>query len=255
LKAIIIAAGMGVRLDPLTNNKPKCMLKIKEKTILQYQLDAFYANSITDISVIKGYKKEQIKYSGIKYYINNNYINNNILNSLFYAEDEMNESFIGSYSDILFESNIVGRLIKEKEDITIVVDTEWKDRYEGRTMHPIEEAEKVILNGENVVDIGKIVSSNKNIDGEFIGMLKCSKRGAKIFKEYFHKAKKEFYGKSFIRSKSFSQGYLTDFIRYLVDNGIKVSCMTIRHGWIEIDTVQDLERAEKEWKLEEKINE
>ena len=60
MRAIIIAAGMGIRLNPLTNDKPKCMLEIKGKTILQHQLDVFHANGITDISVIKGYKKEVI---------------------------------------------------------------------------------------------------------------------------------------------------------------------------------------------------
>jgi NDP-sugar pyrophosphorylase family protein len=55
VKAIIIAAGMGIRLNPMTNDKPKCMLELNGKTILQHQLDVFHANGITDISVIKGY--------------------------------------------------------------------------------------------------------------------------------------------------------------------------------------------------------
>jgi len=67
VKAIIIAAGQSSRLMPITDSKPKCMLEIKGKTILQHQLDAFNANGITDISVIKGYKKEAINYPGLKY--------------------------------------------------------------------------------------------------------------------------------------------------------------------------------------------
>ena len=94
MKAIIIAAGMGTRLNPLTNERPKCMLKLNGKTILQHQLDVFHANGITDISLIKGYKKETIDYAGLKYYINDNYKNNNILNSLFYAEKEMDDDLI-----------------------------------------------------------------------------------------------------------------------------------------------------------------
>jgi len=246
MKAIIIAAGMGTRLNPLTNDKPKCMLKIKEKTILQHQLDVFHANGITDISVIKGYKKEAINYPGLKYYINDNYRNNNILNSLFYAEEEMDEEFIASYSDILFGADVVKKLIESEEDIAIIVDIDWKRYYEGRTEHPIGEAEKVIFDADNnVVEIGKIVSKKRAVDGEFIGMLKCTKKGAKIFKKYFHKAKNEFLGKPFIRAKTFDQAYLTDFIQYLVNNGVEVKCVTIERGWIEIDTVQDFERAPK----------
>ena len=248
MKAIVIAAGMGIRLNPMTNDKPKCMLEIKGKTILQHQLDAFHANGITNISIIKGYKKEAIDYAGLKYYINDNYRNNNILNSLFYAEEEMNNEFIASYSDILFDAEVVKGAIESSRDIAIVVDIDWKGYYEERTEHPINEAENVIFDADNnVVEIGKIVSNKRAVDGEFIGMLKCTKKGAEIFREYFHKAKNEFYGKPFIRAKTFDQAYLTDFIQYLVNNSVKVKCATIERGWIEIDTVQDFERAEKKY--------
>ena len=248
MKSIIIAAGLGIRLNPLTNEKPKCMLEIKGKTILQHQLDVFHANGITDISVIKGYKKEVINYSGLKYYINDNYRNNNILNSLFYAEEEMNDKFIASYSDILFGADVVRRLKESEGDIAIVVDVDWKGYYEGRTEHPINEAENVIFDADNnVVEIGKIISNKGAVDGEFIGMLKCTKRGTEIFREYFHKAKNEFLVKPFVRAKTFDIAYLTDFIQYLVNDGIEVKCVTIERGWIEIDTVQDFERAEEKY--------
>ncbi len=186
MKAIIIAAGRGIRLNPLTNDKPKCMLKIKGGTILQHQLDAFHVNGITDISVIKGYKKDAINYLGLKYYINDNYRNNNILNSLFYAEEEMDDEFIASYSDILFGADVVRRLMESEEDIAIVVDEDWKGYYEGRTEHPINEAENVIFDADNnVVEIGKIVNNKEAVNGEFIGMMKCTKRGAEIFKKYW----------------------------------------------------------------------
>ena len=246
MKAIIIAAGMGMRLNPLTNEKPKCLLEIKGKTILQHQLDAFHANGITDISVIKGYKKEVINYSGLKYYINDNYRNNNIMNSLFYAEKEMDDKFIASYSDIIFREDVVRKLMENGGDISIVVDTDWKGYYGGRTEHPIEEAENVIFDADkNVVEIGKIVNNEEDVSGEFIGMMKCTERGAKIFKEFFHKAKNEFFEKPFVRAKTFDVAYLTDFIQYIVNNGINVKCVTIERGWIDIDTVQDFKRAKK----------
>jgi len=245
-KAVIIAAGMGIRLNPLTSDKPKCLLKIRGKTILQHQLDAFHANAITDISVIKGYKKETINYPGLKYYINDNYMNNNILSSLFYAEKEMDDEFIASYSDIIFDEEVVRRLKENDGDIAIVVDIDWKGYYEERTEHPIEEAEKVIFDEDkNVVEIGKIVRKEEDVKGEFIGMVKCTKRGAEIFKDFFYKAKKEFHGKPFIKAKTFNNAYLTDFIQYLVNNNVKVKCIPIERGWIEIDTLQDFERAPK----------
>lgn len=94
MKVIIIAAGLGSRLNPLTNDKPKCLLKIKGKSILERQLEALRECGINNISVVRGYKGKMINFPGIKYYENTDYESNNILNSLFYAEKEMDEEFI-----------------------------------------------------------------------------------------------------------------------------------------------------------------
>ena len=66
-----------------------------------------------------------------------------------------------------------------------------------------------------------------------------------LFKKYFHRAKNEFYERPFVRAKTFNAAYLTDMLQYLVYNGVKVDCVTIERGWLEIDTVQDFERAKK----------
>ena len=243
-KALIIAAGLGSRLKKHTENLPKCMLDFGGKTLLQRQLDAYKKNSITDISVIRGYKKEKIKYKGLKYFENTDYKNNNILNSIFYAEDFINGNIIISYSDILFDSTVVKRLLKSNHDISVVVDIDWRGYYVGRKDHPISEAENVIFNSNNEVEkIGKINTGNQEVHGEFIGMIKLSNRGTEIFKEHFHRLKKIYWNKPFQRAKIFQKAYLTDFIQELVDIGIKVHCVIIESGWKEIDTVEDYKKA------------
>ena len=243
-KALIIAAGLGSRLKKHTENLPKCMLDFGGKTLLQRQLDAYKKNSITDISVIRGYKKEKIKYKGLKYFENTDYKNNNILNSIFYAEDFINGNIIISYSDILFDSTVVKRLLKSNHDISVVVDIDWRGYYVGRKDHPISEAENVIFNSNNEVEkIGKINTGTEEVHGEFIGMIKLTDRGAQIFKEHFHRLKKIYWNKPFQRAKIFQKAYLTDFIQELVDIGIKVHCVIIESGWKEIDTVEDYKKA------------
>ena len=243
-KVLIIAAGLGSRLKKHTENLPKCMLDFGGKTLLQRQLDAYKKNSITDISIVRGYKKNKIKYKGIKYFENTDYKNNNILNSIFYAEDFINGNLIISYSDILFDSTVVKRLLKSNHDISVVVDIDWRGYYVGRKDHPISEAENVIFNSNNEVEkIGKINTGAEEVHGEFIGMIKLSNRGTEIFKEYFHKFKKIYWNKPFQRAKIFQKAYLTDFIQELVDRGIKVHCVIIEGGWKEIDTVEDYKKA------------
>ena len=243
-KALIIAAGLGSRLKKHTENLPKCMLDFGGKTLLQRQLDSYKKNNISDISLIRGYKKEKINYKGIKYFENNDYKNNNILNSIFYAEKIINGNIIISYSDILFDQSVVERTLKSDHDISVVVDIDWRGYYVGRKDHPISEAENVIFNSNNEVEkIGKINTGNEEVHGEFIGMIKLSNRGTEIFKEHFHRLKKIYWNKPFQRAKIFQKAYLTDFIQELVDIGIKVHCVIIESGWKEIDTVEDYKKA------------
>ena len=243
-KALIIAAGLGSRLKKHTENLPKCMLDFGGKTLLQRQLEAYKNSGVENISLIRGYKKEKIKYKGIKYFENTDYRNNNILNSIFYAEKVINGNIIISYSDILFDSSVVQRTLESNHDISVVVDIDWRGYYVGRKDHPISEAENVIFNSNNEVEkIGKINKGNQEVHGEFIGMIKLSDHGTKIFKENFHRLKKIYWNKPFQRAKVFQKAYLTDFIQELVDIGIKVHCVIIESGWKEIDTVEDYKKA------------
>jgi len=244
MKAIILAAGMGSRMQHLTEKLPKCMLKFGGKTLLERQIEALISCGITDIAVVKGYKGEKINYPGLKYYMNDNYENNNILNSLFYAEEEMDDEVIISYSDILYEKQVVERLFESTKDISIVVDIEWREYYKNRKDHPISEAENIIFDAENkIIEIGKILTDKHDVQGEFIGMMKLTRRGTDIFKRNFHRAKELFWGKPFVRAATFEKAYLTDMLQDLVFMGIDVHCVIIERGWREIDTVEDYENT------------
>ena len=244
VKSLIIAAGLGSRLKKHTENLPKCMLDFGGKTLLQRQLEVYKKNGIKNISLVKGYKKEKINYKGIRYFENPDYRKNNILNSIFYGEDVMNGNIIISYSDILFDSTVVKRLLETDYDISVVVDIDWRGYYVGRKDHPISEAENVIFNSNNEVEkIGKINTGKEEVHGEFIGMIKLSNRGTEIFKQHFHRLKKTYWNKPFQRAEIFQKAYLTDFIQELVDIGIKVHCVIIESGWKEIDTVEDYKKA------------
>lgn len=246
MKAIIIAAGKGCRMNSHTRDVPKCLLDFNGKTILKMQIDAFNSCGIEHIVVIKGYKKDKINYQGIKYYVNDDYERNNILNSLFYAEEEICDDALISYSDIVFEKSVVQRLLESKADISIAVDIKWREYYKNRKGHTIEEAENVIFDSsQKVLEIGKDISKKNEAQGEFIGMMKLTKKGAEIFKERFHRAKEQFSGRPFIRADRFECAYLTDMLQHLVNSGVEISCVTIKRGWYEIDTSEDYERVRR----------
>jgi choline kinase/DNA-binding XRE family transcriptional regulator len=247
IKAIVIAAGMGSRLKHYTEELPKCMLEMGGTSILQRQIDIFHECGISDINIVRGYQKEKINYPGIAYFDNDNYENNNILNSLFCAEEVIAGNVIVSYSDIVFRTGVVDRLLASTHDISIVVDIDWRHTYKARSDHPIEEAESVIFDTDNhVVEIGKIVTNKDDVHGEFIGMMKFTPRGAEIFKRHFNRSKELFWGKPFQRAPVFEKAYITDMIQEMVDLGVPIHSVIIERGWKEIDTVEDFENAIKE---------
>jgi len=246
IKAIIIAAGMSSRLAELTDDKPKCMLEIKGKTILQRQIETFNQCGITEIIVIRGYKKEVINYTGVKYIYNQNYRRNNILESLMYAESDMDGEFIATYSDILFRTSVVEKLLASKADISIVTDIAWKSHYKKRFQHPIEEAEKVIVSNNRVVEIGKATNPNEAY-GEFIGLAKFTNTGAETLKTNYKRVVAEFGKTQFHTAPSVEQAYLTDMFQELIDKGYTISNVDIKGQWMELDTVEDITTARKVW--------
>jgi L-glutamine-phosphate cytidylyltransferase len=245
LKAIIIAAGRGKRMEDLTANSPKCLLEINGKTLLQTQVDYLRSLGVNDITVIKGYLQEKICLPGINYYVNTNYQKNNILESLFYAERELTGEVIILYSDIIYKRSVLEMQIKSEHDISIVTDVKWRLNYQGRKNHPLEEAENVVFDEKlKVQRIGKnLQGDNNNVPGEFIGMMKLKGSGTETLRKFYNSCKEKYKTGVFQSARSFQVAYLTDIIQELVDNAVAVHCVPIENGWREIDTTEDFYKA------------
>lgn len=246
LKAIILAAGKGTRLKHMTEALPKCLaIQLNGKTLLQTQIETLRRCGIFDVVVVRGYMGDKINYPRLRYVWNRDYEKNNILGSLMTAEGEFEGNVLVSYSDIWYEESVVMKLLRSDKDIAIGVDIDWKDYYEGRKDHPIEEAENVIFDSDNrVVKIGKIAATGVEVHGEFIGMMKLTSRGCAIFKEHFRRAKALYDGKPFQRAREFRNAYLTDILQDMADLGVPIHCEIIGSKWKEIDTVEDFKKAE-----------
>ena len=91
MNCLIVAAGMGRRLSPYTDDRPKCLVEINGRSILQRQVDAYRAAGIDDIVIVRGYMREKIDVPGARYFENVDFRSNNILLSLFFAEPAMAE--------------------------------------------------------------------------------------------------------------------------------------------------------------------
>jgi len=246
MNAIILAAGMGQRLFPETENVPKGMVKLFDKSLIEMQIEIFKKCGVDDISIVTGYLAEKINFQSINYFKNENFSTTSGNESLYCAKQKLNDTII-SYADLVFDISIIKKMIDFNGDIGIAVDSDWKSRYTGRTSHPISEADNVLFD-----EHGKIIEIRKNIEkpnsniGEFIGVMKLSSKASTLFVERFSELKKSHVG-TFHNSPSLKQSILPDMLQELIDLGINVEPVIISENWCEIDTKQDLDFARKKF--------
>lgn len=243
MKAIIIAAGSGTRLDNLQDT-PKSLIDINGKTILERQIEILRNNNINEIIVITGPNNHKFNFKNIHYVQDNDYSQHDILCSLMAARNFFNSDIFISYSDILYDDKIIKEIISTPTDYGIAIDQNWRDHYEGRINHPESEAENVLIRNDKVIKIKKNINSENPYDiiGEFLGIMKLSKKGCSLFLEKFNQLESSHKGK-FHNSPSLQKAYLTDMIQELIDSKINIEPILITGKWCEIDTQQDLEKA------------
>lgn len=250
--AVVVAAGIGSRLRPFTDETPKCMLHVQNKPMLHRALDTFRNLGIPRSVVIGGYRSDKLVLPDCcELVLNQEYQANNILHSLAYARKEMDgvETVLVSYSDIVFRNSVVERLLSpDSADIAIVVDQAWAERYDGRKLHPLSEAESARFDDRRLLHtIGKgmlTAEHDAGSWGEFIGMMKLNRRGQEVFWGVFDEVHADLAPEApFQRASSWRQAYITDLLQELIDRGVEVHCSLIQGGWLEIDTVEDYETA------------
>ncbi len=249
MKAIIIGAGRGRRLMPTTADSPKCFAEVGGRRILDWTVEAFAQNGITDICFIGGYQIEKVRaaYPRFTFRHNWDWENNNILASLMYAEDQMDAPFICCYSDILFTPEVVRRLLANSADLAVVIDTAWRDRYTHRTEHPEDDAEKATIRDGRVTRMHRGMASAEAA-GEYIGVAKFSTAGATLLKEHYHRCRRQFAGKPFREAAVFEKAYLILLFQEMIEAGVPFDAVETPGGYMEIDTQQDFEAARQTWK-------
>jgi choline kinase len=248
MRAIIIGAGRGSRLMPTTADAPKCFAEVSGQRILDWTVQAFAENDIDEICFIGGYQIEKVQeqYPKFTFRHNDNWQNNNILASLFYAEDLMDEPFICCYSDILFTPGAIEVALKNDQDIALVVDTDWLERYTMRSEHPSDDAEKVTIEGDRVTSIHRDIAE-ADAYGEYIGVARFSSVGAASLREHYHRCQQQFSGKPWREAVSFEKAYKILLLQEMLEHQVPMVHVDTPGGYIEIDTQQDFDYAREHW--------
>ena len=247
MKLIVIAAGEGSRMGKLTQNTPKPLILVNGKSIIERQIEFFKQNDVMDIIIITGPHNEKFNLKNVVYVNDSKYEYHDTLASLLVARDYINDEIIITYADQIFDSEIIESVKNSSGDIGIAVDLNWEKNYVGRDLHPKSEAENVLLDKDgNIQKLRKNISEcegNEKI-GEFSGIVKLSKKASKIFIDKYLELKNSHKGK-FHNAPSLEKAIISDMLQELIDSGITVEPILISGQWCEIDTPQDLERANK----------
>jgi len=226
LKTIILAAGIGSRLRPLTLKNHKCLLKIGKSTIIERLIDQMNKFNIRDINIVLGYKSEQIKnqlkknYNFIKY---PNYKKTNNLHTLWWARKIIKGDVIILFSDIVVEDKIIYKLIKSTSGITAVIDSSKIRKgtmYINHTRNSLKKITKL---------------SKKEATGNFIGMLKIKSNHIKSFLSSMES-----------NLKGTKNEYYTIVLNSMIEKKIKINVLDIKkYFWGEIDTLKDYKFIKK----------
>ncbi len=254
VRAVVIAAGSGKSLLPLTEDRPKCMLDIKGRTILERQMETLRACGIQEIAVVRGYRKETVQAAGARFYDNDAYDETGEVVSLFAAEPELTGRVLFLYSDILFERALLEKVLRAEGDVVIAVDRAWVDQRDR--LLPLSKPFDLVVTSDppqpghrslgedcqdRLVRIGQRVPPDL-ATGEFIGLAALSPRGVGLVREVWQRALASpdaaFHEAEHVRRAAF-----TDLLQALVAAGHPVTCVSTWKGWLEVDTFEDYQRA------------
>ena len=170
MKAIILAAGVGKRLWPLTQHRPKCLIELGGRTLLSRYLDVLAGAGIRQAVIVVGYKQDMIRSAvatdsrgvEVRYLVNEQYQRGSI-SSLWLARTELDDDVLIMDADVLFHREILRRLITSTSPSALLMD---------ETVKQTTEECMVVVRGGRVVGLTKRMPERYDFAGEGVGFLK-----------------------------------------------------------------------------------
>lgn len=228
MQTIILAAGLGKRMLPLTADTHKCLLPINGKPIIRKQIDTIRSVGLSDVVLATGYKFEMVKAflkGEVEYVFNPFYETTNSIVSLWLALRGIENDILIINSDVIFDRDLIQRMIDCKFDLSIAVSQNWSD----------ERGYKASIVDGFVKNMGMKI---QNVSAEYAGIVFVRKSHLQKLKEKTEKL---------MVAKQFSI-WFEDMIVGLIEDGAEAQAVVVdENTWYEIDTVEELEYARKKF--------
>ncbi len=233
MKAIILSAGQGKRLLPLTSEMPKCLLPIGNKTLLEWQLDVLASCGVTQVTVVVGYGADKVEAlvkqhsepPMIETFLNTEYATSDNLVSCWKVREKMADDFLLINGDTLFETAILERLLQmPKNEVTVTIS--HKKEFDADDM-------KVQLDGTRLRQVSKALAPGE-VDAESIGMILFREPGGAWFRAAMEQALKE---------PAAKKHWYLSVINEMAQTKPVWTCSVTGLLWSEVDYPADLENA------------
>lgn len=234
MKAIILAAGRGSRMKNLTEDRPKCLVELRGKALLDWQLEALLAAEVTEIAIVTGYKRELLVNLGLVEFHNPRWAETNMVSSLACAQDWLqSEPCIVSYSDIFYSLVAVKSLMDCQAPLAVTYDPNWLELWTQRFGDPLLDAETFRLTTEhNIAEIGNKPKSVAEVQGQYMGLLRFTPDGwAEVLRI-----------RSGLTSEQCDKMHMTGTLQKVIDAGrVAITAVPYIGQWGEVDFADDLD--------------
>jgi choline kinase len=230
-KAIILSAGKGSRLLPLTAERPKCLIELSGKSLLEWQLDALQGAGIADIVVVTGFRDDLVDAvaaarSGVRTFFNPFYHVADNLGSVWMVRAEFDRDTLLLNGDTLISPRLLERVLAAQAG-PIAVTVDEKDSYDADDM-------KVLRDGDRLLRIGKALEPGQ-YNAESIGLLAFRGDGGRTFASQVDRM---------MRGPDGTRRWYLRAIDALARAGTHVRTVSIRgEEWQEVDFPEDVEAA------------
>jgi L-glutamine-phosphate cytidylyltransferase len=233
VRAIILAAGRGSRMRNLTEQRPKCLVELRGKALLDWQLAALREAGIDRVAIVSGYRRELIPDRGLVEFHNPRWAETNMVSSLACAQEWLQaETSIVSYSDIFYTSQAVKLLMENQAALAVTYDPNWLKMWKERFGDPLLDAETFRVNLDlTLAEIGKKPNSVEEVQGQYMGLLRVTPVGwAEFLRNWVQLPRAE-------QDRMDMTGMLGDIIDA---KRIAIDAIPYTDEWGEIDSVEDL---------------
>jgi choline kinase len=248
MRLIILAAGSGTRLGTLTASRPKCLVELGDRPMIDWQLVGARAAGIDRVVVIGGYEADQLQGRGDRLLRNPDYATTNMVETLFCAESEFGDGFVMAYGDIVYDPAVLRALLASGHDAGVVVDRQWRSYWEARFDDPLSDAESLRLAADGrIASIGQPERDIDRIEAQYIGLAVFRGAGLDGLRDAYGLARRQSgQGRHpFGGSRPLAGLYMTDLLQGMINEGVPVMPVPTDGGWLEIDTPRDLAVAER----------